>query len=108
MSTASRLMNRDALSKPARRRTSTSRPRTRFVAEFLGAMNWIDQHRHPPRSHPPRARHPEFTAPLTAGPHRDFDVLGKLLPHSSPPRFGANLAVAEIQRSDNSYAAGEA
>jgi spermidine/putrescine transport system ATP-binding protein len=82
------------------------RPRTRFVAEFLGAMNWIDG-----IGVRPEATRLARTAPANAARSRpgrveNFVFLGNLLRIEARLATG-ELATAEVHRSGETFATGD-
>jgi ABC-type Fe3+/spermidine/putrescine transport system ATPase subunit len=100
------VMNRGRLEQVGTPEDIYLRPRTRFVAEFLGAMNWIDGF-----GIRPEATRLSRAVPIDGAPWRLARIessafLGNCF-HIEARLDSGERAVAEVPRSDHSYVAGE-
>jgi ABC-type Fe3+/spermidine/putrescine transport system ATPase subunit len=100
------VMNRGRLEQVGTPEDIYLRPRTRFVAEFLGAMNWIGSF-----GVRPEATRLDRTAPDGGARSRPACVetctfLGNCF-HIAARLDSGETAVAEVARAENTYAAGE-
>jgi spermidine/putrescine transport system ATP-binding protein len=82
------------------------RPRTRFVAEFLGAMNWIDGIGVRPEATRLARAAPENNVCSRPARIEDSVFLGNCI-HVQARLTSGGLAVAEVQRGQESYAVGD-
>lgn len=107
MSDAIAVMHRGRLEQVGSPRDIYLRPRTRFVAEFLGAMNWIGG-----AGIRPEATRISREAPVNEGRCAQASVessvfLGNCL-HVQARLATGELATAEVHRVDEAYAPGDA
>ncbi len=106
MSDRMAVMNRGRLEQVGTPEDIYLRPRTRFVAEFLGAMNWIDGFGIRPEATRLSRAVPNNGARWRPARVENCVFLGNCF-HVQARLDSGELAVAEVQRSDNSYLAGE-
>jgi spermidine/putrescine transport system ATP-binding protein len=83
------------------------RPRTRFVASFLGAVNWIDSAGVRPEATRVQRQPPDAAAPSRQATVVDSTFLGNCV-HVHARLVNGTIVVAEISRLSDSFAPGDA
>jgi ABC-type Fe3+/spermidine/putrescine transport system ATPase subunit len=83
------------------------RPRTRFAAEFLGAMNWIEDAGIRPENTRLARAAPNHGARSRTALIETSTFLGNCF-HIHARLDSGEVVVAEVPRADNSYRAGDA
>ena len=100
------VMNRGRLEQVGTPQDIYLRPRTRFVAEFLGAMNWIDGIGVRPETTRLARTAPDDTSCSRAARVESSVFLGNCL-HIQARLESGELATAEVWRGEEAYAIGD-
>jgi spermidine/putrescine transport system ATP-binding protein len=100
------VMNRGRLEQVGTPQDIYLRPRTRFVAEFLGAMNWIDDIGLRPEATRLARTVPDDHACSRPARIEDSVFLGNCI-HVHTRLANGGVAIAEVQRGQESFAAGD-
>lgn len=100
------VMHRGRLEQVGTPRDIYLRPRTQFVAEFLGAMNWVNGIGIRPESTRVARTAPEGPARSRPGRVEDTVFLGNCI-HVQTRLVNGELAVAEVQRGQELFSVGD-
>lgn len=106
MSDCVAVMNRGRLEQVGTPEDIYLRPRTRFVAEFMGAMNWIDGIGVRPELTRLAREAPTNGARSRAGRIENAVFLGNCL-HIETRLANGDIAIAEVRRADEAYRVGD-